>query len=657
MHRGNSQPWYNVGDMSNSQTKEEASAAAYKQDEAFEKEKGRVIKVVQDDKGRRDQETSFFRNETLATYVDVGRAQFIGHRAKPEWKKDYQYNVFDGITRDKVMAIISKSSGMYEAQFFNKNKNLSRIAETIATVLGGFYKDSVDRLNEREINKDIMLTALIEPKVIWYEGWKYQTRTIRDIEERDPLSGEPTRFTPKKKTHYNGPWGQICSVMDIIPGSLRERNLQEQPRFTWIEKMELGTFKRRFPETRYPEAKKVRPHRNLIGTDLSEYIVRGDLKEDEVEVIYHFEKWEDRLTTIANGIMLTKPNSPMPFAHKDYPFVWGGFEPLHPSFIYDMPLTMKLLDMQDMNNEILNLSLDMVWRALQEVILVGNSDGINDDVLYGGGMVEVNDPKNFQKFEFGSSFGFQSAREMREVARRSIESGSLDAPASGQTGTRQITAREALIAREAALEITSLFLANMENMERQKAYLRVKNQLDRYKRPVDWAKAVGDELSEEAIPVFRELSVRDAKLDSGKRGTVNIRITEKPRTKKELDAENVKNDKEMSQTIDISPELIREIDFHVEIVANSAIKRSKQVEIAEARANLTDAAALPQVLSVPYYAKKYVKAQGDKEDEALVSADQGMPVPGAPAPTQKPPKVGEAPIPTDSVEAILNQSL
>ena len=90
-------------------------------------ERDRILRIVQDDKQRRDSETTFFRNETLLTYTDVSIAQFIGHREKPEWKKGYQYNVFDPITRDKVMAILAKSGGLYEAQFFNTNKRLAKV--------------------------------------------------------------------------------------------------------------------------------------------------------------------------------------------------------------------------------------------------------------------------------------------------------------------------------------------------------------------------------------------------------------------------------------------------------------------------------------------------------------------------------------------------
>jgi hypothetical protein len=355
---------------------------------------------------------------------------------------------------------------------------------------------------------------------------------------------------------------------------------------------------------------------------------------------------------------LTNPNnSPMPFAHKDYPFVWGGFEELSPFFVYDMPLTIKLMDMQDVDNEVLNLTLDMVWRALNEVILVQDGDGINDDVLYGGGMVSVNDPKNFQKFEFGSSFGFQSASNVMDRVRRSIESSSLDAPASGQSGTRQITAREALIAREAALEIASLFLQNMENMERDKAKLRIQNQLDRYRRPIEWEKRIGEELTAEALPVFRQLSVRDARMDGGKRGTVNINITENPRPKNEIEDANVVNNKELSQEIDITPELIREISFDVEIVANSSVKKSKALERAEARAFLTDAAGMPEVLSVPYAAEEYVKALGKNTDEAIVTKEEETDPIAQMLGRGKPQESPEMKMPTDGLEESLNQLL
>lgn len=623
------------------------------QEEGIEKEKRRIITRIQEDKSRRDQETSYFRNSNLMQYTEAGLGQFIGHRSKPEWKKDYQYNLFDPITRDKVYSIISKSSGLYEAQFFNTNKRLAKFSETITTILSAFYTDSARQLKEIDRNKMTMLSALVFPKAILYEGWRHQKRTIREITKRDDF-GEPLEVKEKKIVHYNGPWSQLIPVEDIIPGSLRIRDLQEQPRFAWVEKMQKEEFDRLFPATRFPEAKKVQTYGVLFDNDFTEFTIRNDMKENEVEVVRDFEKWDDKTTIIANGVMITKLNSPMPFAHKEYPFIWGGFEELSPWFVYDMPLTIKLMDMQDMNNEILNLSLDMVWRALNEIILVKSGDGINDDTLYGGGMVDVDDPSNFQKLEFGSSFGFTSAQKMREVARQSIENASVDAMNSGQRGAPR-TAREAVIAREAAIEIVTLFLQNMENMERDKAKLRVMNQLDRYKRPVDWKKIVGVDNTEQAVAMFRELNVRNTRLDGGKRGTAIIAITEKPRASKDLNKANVENDKEMSQTIDVSPEFIRDITFDVEIVGNSSVRKSKTQEIQESRAFLADANAMPDVLNRKSAARDYVKKMGKNEDEFLVTEEdpmaamlsQGNSTPNG----KKPPQM-----PTDEIEDALNMS-
>lgn len=644
--------------MAETKADRERFQGSLRQSAEVETEKERVIRTILEDKQRRDQEFKFFRNSNLIQYTEAGIAQFIGHREKPEWKKDYQYNVFDHITRDKVYAILSKTAGMFEAEFFNTNKRLARISETISTVLGAFYKDSTKQLKEIEKNKLTMLAALISPKAIWYEGWRYQKRTIRDIVERDENTGEPTKYAEKQIVHYNGPWGELVQVDDFIPGSLRIRDIQEQPRLTWIPKMSIEEFKRKFPTSKYPEAAKVQTYGALLNNDATEYSLRQDLKENEVEVPMFFEKWDDKLTILANGIMLTKPNSPMPFAHKDYPFVWGGFEELSPFFVYDMPLTIKLLDMQDVSNEVLNLTLDMVWRALHEVILVSKGDDINDDAINAGGIVDVKDAKNFNKLEFGSSFGFQAASSVMDRVRSSIESASVDGPSSGQSGGKPVTAREVLVAREAALEIASLFLQNMENMERDKARLRVKNQLDRYKRPVEWQQRVGEELTEEAIPVFREISVRDAKLDGGKRGTVNILITEEPRDGETLNDVNVENSKEMSQTIDISPELIRQIEFDVEIVANSSVKKSKALEVGEARAFLADAVAMPDVLDVKNAAEDYVKKLGKKKSEALASAPANplaaMFGKGGGADPNKKPQVGETPMPSNNVDALLN---
>jgi hypothetical protein len=632
-----------------------------KQSPEIERNKNELIRQIQEDKEKRDQTSVLFRGENLITYTDVAQAQFVGHRAKPSWKKDYQYNVFDPITRDKVMAIISKSGGMYEAQFYNTNKKLAGFSDTIATVLGAFYEDSRYNLQEVERNKELMLDALTTPKAIWFEGWRYQTRTVRDILERDPESGRVTKLSAKKKVHYNGPWGCTVPVKEIIPGSMKTRVLQDQPRFHWVRKMQLSDFQREFKG--YPMAQYVQPYQYVFDDGLSDILVSTDMRDNEVEVIYSFNKWDDKLTMIASGIQLTTNiDNPMPFAHKDYPFAWAGFEPLSNQFVYDMPLTIKILDMQDVNNEVLNLSLDMVHRALNEVILSTEGDAINDDELYGGSIIQVDNVKNFQKFEFGSPSGYNMANSVSDRVRKSIEGSSLDAPSSGQTASRPITAREAVIAREAAVEIASYYLGNMEALEEQKALLRTQNQLDRYKLPTEWQEYVGEDNLKKFQAVYREFSVRDTRLDGGKRGTAHITITETPRDNEDVNKANNEDDKELSQTIDISPEFIRHIKPTVRIIANSSMKKSKAIEAAEARAWFQDAMAVPDVLDVRYAAERYAKVTGQNPDEALVQNDQptpGMPGMGGPA-APKPGAQQKTPmqsLPMDGMDAVMNEGI
>jgi len=594
------------------------------QSNEIEKYKGEIMEIVRGDLERRNKPYSFFRNTTLLTYTDTGRMQYIGYREKPDWKEDYQYNVFDPVTRDKIMAIRSKIRGLFEAQFFNTNKKFAPFAETIAHVLMAFYKDASRRLKDKNKNKLITLAALTTPKAIWYEGWRIKKRDIKEIEERDEKTGEITKTSKKSITYSNDPYGELIPVEDFIPGSMKIRDIQEQPRMSWITRMQEDQFRREFSENIYPEAKKVKTSGQLLAEDYTKFSLRDDLKENEIEVLRYFNKWNDELAIIANGILITKLGNSFPFIHKDFPFCWTGFEELNPHFIYDMPLTIKLMDMQDADNEVLNLSLDMLWRALNEIVLVSGGDEISDDILYGGGFVEVDNPQNFQKLQFGSNFALNAGNSMMERIRRSLESSSVDAIQQGQTGQgRDITAREVLAAREAAIEMTSFFLENLEELERDKAVLRVKNMLDRYTRPVQWEKRIGEKLAGKAIPMFRQISVRNSQLDKGRVGLININITPTPRLEDEIEKENL-NFKEMSQTIDISPDFIREIEFDVEIVANSSVKRSKALEVAQAKEFFGDALKVPQIINVRKAAENYIKALDKSPDEELMPEQGGQ---------------------------------
>lgn len=600
------------------------SSSQSKEKEALKSE---LLRLIREDKMNRDQQFSFFRDTTLATYTETGRQQFIGFREKPQWKDDYQYNVFDPVTRDKVMAIVSKAGGFYEAQFFNTNKRLAGASEAISVILGAFYKDSTRRLNEKEKNKLLMITALTTPKAIWFEGWRNQIRTVKDIEERGE-DGKILKVKERKIVHYNGPQGEIIPVEDFIPGSIKERDIQEQPRLTWVTRMQKPTFDRMFPVSKFPEADKVKTHGELIAEDITDFTVRQDLKEKEVEIIRYFNKWKDEFHIIANGVLLTEINSPMPFNHKDYPFVWGGFEELDHGFIYDMPLTIKIMDMQDVDNEVLNLSLDMLWRALNETILVQGGDEMNEDVLYGGGTIDVDNVNNFKKLDWGSGLAFSASNSLLDRVKQSLESASVSAESAGTAGTgRSRTAREVLVAREAAMEIATLFLTNMENMERDKALLRVKNQLDRYKNPIEWERRIGEDKTDE-IAKFREITVRDTTLTKNRKGTINVVITNKPRGEEELNQEN-RTAKETSQIIEVSPDFIRQIEFDVEIVANSSVRRSKVLESAENERFFRTALEVPQILDVRKAGEDWVKSLDKNPEEAMVQQREQEDITGA----------------------------
>jgi len=100
---------------------------------------------------------------------------------------------------------------------------------------------------------------------------------------------------------------------------------------------------------------------------------------------------------------------------------------------------------------------------------------------------------------------------------------------------------------------------------------------------------------------------------------------------------------------------IDHFDFDVEIVANSSVKMSKELEKAESRADLQDAAAMPNVFNVEYFAERFAEKRGLKKDEALNKQSENPMqklLGGSPQPTES--GGVKSPLGQDSLESMLN---
>lgn len=347
-----------------------------------------------------------------------------------------------------------------------------------------------------------------------YEHYRIDNRIIKELSEYDP---ETMKYKYKKK--------EITSFKDVYAESFSPYHFYPEP---YCEDMDKCNYAfRRFIfykdefhnlyDKKFKNAKLVLPSQDHLANDPQwnwwDTSGLSYLKDDQIEVLWEWNKPKDEMNIMANGMLITAPDMPLPNNHKEIPIVTiNSTKRAHR--IWGKGMSEVLEKLQYERNVMRNISLDQARLNILKVFFINPEAGLSDDQLKlkpGMAIPVKGDPrKAVYPLEYSdipaSRYKEEEMMDQDAVRATGISPEITGIPAAKTLGQAEMM-RESLLKR-IRLQMIMAYEDGLTRLGR----LRVANIKQFYKNPVRVKKIVGDDGTEAVVKEYRKIRLKDKAL-------------------------------------------------------------------------------------------------------------------------------------------------
>lgn len=614
----------------------------------------------------RNQTYRQFNDRTLIAFVDDSEKRVQGYvpSREEQGKEEWQSNVFNQSTRNKLKALVAGVATTppdlrYKAvSLFDGGLDLQRAGVIENLVMHSRYKSNM----ETEIFWEAW-TCATQGTVLKYDGFlktKYKRKFIKSY---DLITGEMD-FEEKEVEVNDECIDMLIPISELFVGSFYIHDVQDQPKIAWIRYLDYDSIEKEFGQ--YKNFKYVKD-KSRAGTyqDETETFFYGKWRdrvdtEEDYEVIKYYNRFKDKYCIVINGVLIL--TAPMLWGRRDkvYPFSKTIFEPFSgKAFFYGNSLPNANMDVQDVINTLYNMSLDKTYRSMNPPLLAGikNKDLLemeNENI----GMETTLYVEDVNQVEYQKIPGITTSEmAMIKWVGQGMDLGTVDTTQQGVAG-KGVTAREIVIANEAAKKLKGVFFMFLTDLWIQKTKLRILNILTNYTQP-KVEEIVGPDGAITYKESFRKILVEGSKFPDGSTGTLEIQFASKADelpTRNELDIEEEKFrlQGEKYEKIGILSTYLDEFNYDVQVISETL----HQKDSAEAQAVFqekarTMLALFPQIFlaNQDIMFDDFATAYGDDKSKYNLTPPQpevpieGEGGKGGPTPAGKPAEAGAGKLP------------
>jgi len=514
-------------------------------------------------KSERDLEQPLFRGRTLKNYLDDNVKRFVQYKQRPQHKRNWQSNLASTTPNEKIIGILSKLA-MQSMEAKAQTKQELNNVEFFKEKLANYMLKHAGIKNEDDFQIVLeMMEASEKGTVLGFEDWAYGTVMRRETTSINPETGE-MEYTEKEDRLWNDVRSRLVPLEDFVPGDIfvRPGCIQDMDDCYFRILMSKDQFESEYGE--YTDADLVKTVAEMLVDDSTPFWKSNvDVKDDQIEVVFYFNKLIDEYIILANQVWINPKGkdtvAPLPWNHKLLPF-WGAvFEPLDTGFFYGRSMIDKLIADCDYSDALLDRILDQTTLSVSRPIL---TDGQTASAMTKGFL----QPNNVITTDWSQGRPKMDVVPIPEPSSSSValyqllkqrnEQSSMASEVIGGTTQQQKTATQIEIEQQGAMQIVSLFLKLMEKGIRDKNTLRLSNQIQFYSMPLkDGA--------------FKRIQLRDTKMSTGETGAVQISIVDK------IVEQEEKETLERMENIMVEPKALREMNMDIVIVPQSSIKMTE----------------------------------------------------------------------------------
>lgn len=347
-----------------------------------------------------------------------------------------------------------------------------------------------------------------------YEYYRCDSRVIKELSEYDP---ETMKVKYNKKT--------ITPFKDVYAESFSPYHFYPQP---YAEDMDHCNYAfRRFIfqkdefhnlyDKKFKNAKIALPAHDHLADDPQwnwwDTSGMSYLEEDQIEVLWEWHKQKDQMNVMANGILLTDPDMPLPYNHKEIPItVINSTKRAHR--LWGKGMCEVLEKLQYERNVVRNIALDQARLNILKVFFINPDAGLTDDQLKlkpGLAIPVKGDPRAaVYPLEY-SGIKTERYKEEEMMDEDAVRATGISPELTGVS--KADSATQASFMREATLKRIRLqmIVAYEEGLTRL-GRLRLSNIKQFYKNPIRVEKIVGEDGTEAIVKEYRKIRLKDKAL-------------------------------------------------------------------------------------------------------------------------------------------------
>jgi len=526
-----------------------------------------------------------FNERTLVQFVDDSEKRVQGYvpTREEQGKEDWQSNVFNQSTRNKLKALVAGvASTPPDLRYKAISSTDGGLDIRRAGVIENLVKYSRDKTNqETEIFWEAW-TCATQGTVIKYDGYlktKYKRKFIKSY---DLVTGE-LEFEEKEVDVNDECIDMLVPISEFFPKSFKIHDVQDQPSIAWIRYLDFDSIEAEFGQYKnfhYICDKSVAgKYQDETKTFFYDRWKNRVEEKNDYEVVKYYNKFKDKYCIVINGVLILSAPLLWGRRNKLYPFSKTIFEPFaNKNFFWGDSLPNANMDVQDVINTLYNMSLDKTYRSMNPPLLAGlkNKDLLemeNENI----GMESTIYVEDVSQVTYQKIPGItDSEMAMIKWVGQGMDMGTVDSTSQGYAG-KGVTAREIVIANEHAKKLKGVFFMFLTDLWIQKTKLRIPNILTNYTQP-KVTEIAGEDGSKTYQESFRKILVEGSKFPDGSTGTLEIQFASSPDklpTRKELDIEEEKYriQGEKYEKIGMLSTYLDDYDFDVQVIAESLYQK------------------------------------------------------------------------------------
>jgi len=586
-----------------------------------------------------------FNDRTLKEYVDDNQRRINNYVApRSEDIDDWQTRGFEGITREKMFAFVSKVA-MNRPQYKFKATDKKGFIDGIVSEA---VKDIYDYTWNYEDPTGIQFffdawAAAGSGTVIRWEGVDQTEETLEEFDSYDVTTGEIVGLKTTTTLSDINCKSRRVRPLDFLVADWYEPDMQKQPHIAEVFDMSRYDFERQYGSYKHadevPEMKYVQ---DILQTS---FIAQqwNNIEADRVRVIHYHEKGRkgSKFRIIANGVLILA--TPIPRKDGRYPYSRGIFKPFADErFFWGKALPDEIASDQDVYNAFKNMVIDRALLYIQRPLIGSNLSEIENEIFRPNGILNV---KGGELKTMDYAPPGAADIQILEYLRAAVNRQTSDAQQSGQTG-KGVTAREIVIADENARKLAGVFRLFLEDFDVRATKLRVGNIMQFYFEPSKLKEIIGEEDTKELQIAYRTFALNNRTLSDKRHGLKVISIVGKREDvpqQEELDVDEFVSKKqgiEMEKMV-LNAQYIKNFEVDITIIPESSYEQSRSLELAmQNEYTMTMAKLFPQKFME--YQDVFFKDLNEVYDKDMSEFERVPKTPPSPPPAQGAEPAGQA---------------